>query len=73
MPYLRRTRVRGRLISTAGGAGQATTHHHRLRMPAMSISMVPRSEDIKTLPTLLNSVVASPSKAPLLRDFDGDE
>ncbi len=38
----------------------------------MSLSMWLRSEDRNTWPTLLNSEPASPSKALLLRDLEGD-
>jgi len=53
--------------------GRRKTNHHRLRIPAMSWSMGVRFEDKNTCPTLLNSELASPSKALLLRDLDCDE
>jgi hypothetical protein len=68
MPYLRQT------VGTAqGGMQQRATHHHRLRIPAMSLSMMLRSEERNTCPTLLNSELASLSSAPLPRDFDDGE
>ena len=39
----------------------------------MILSVSLRSEDRNTWPILLTSEPASPSKAPLLRDLEGDE